>query len=399
MPNHSNIIDPKDSLLSALIDPVYTPMEVFQYWQQMAPVFSYLGPAPLNKEELIWDDHRMIASIKDTKAVVAPEPNTGKVGDSECLDTYFSLPLYMPGISQANEQILAFMVPDISVGNNHIPSTYPGWNPAHPILLSLTRNITYKSPYFILSIDINPGTWGYRHLQYKAIAEVFQCLYEMEGADPVEGEIVKRAGKLSDLLYEWETREVDFHRIREELWAAAYQLVKRFSKGETSILRSLPYESPVDLSVSRPGNYQPDIPVYDPDAFKHEVWIEQLGWDSATKSRAIAYWVSKKSTGEWDHFFEACMRGVKSTWPSLVKVLKQPPVSGKDIERLTTFLADINWPGAYEALTCLQAMGKPALQYVDNAIEKATQQNDEPWLEYLQYVRDILIDDGSEEAN
>ena len=400
MPNRSNVIDPKDSLLSALIDPNYTPMEVFKYWQEIAPVFPYLGAAPLNREELIWDDHRMIAPIKDLKAIVAPEPDTRKTGDSEVLDTYFSLPLYMPGMSQANECILAFMNPDISVEDHHIPSTYPGWKPAHPILLSLTRNIIYASPYFILSIDINPGTWGYRHLQYKAIAEVFQTLYEMEGSDPLEGEIAKRAGKLSERLYEWETKEVDFHRIREELWSAAYQLVKRFSKGETAILRALESPgSPVDLSVSRAGAYQPDVPVYDPNAFKHDVWMEHLGWDSPTKSRAIAYWASNKSTSEWNHFFQACMKGVKSPWPSLVKVLPQPPVSGEDIERLLSFLADINWPGAYEALICLQTMGKTALEYVDKSIEKATLQNDDAWLEYLQYTRSIIIDEGEEEAN
>lgn len=395
MSNRSNTIDLRGSLLSALIDPNYTPMEVLQYWQEIAPVFTYQGPAPLNKDELTWDDHRMIASIKDREAMVVPDPGTGKVGDAEVLDAYCSLPLYLPKMSEANERILAFMIPDISVEDDH-PLTKLKWKPAHPILLSLTRNIVYQSPYFVLGIDINPGTWGYRHLQYKAIADVFHCLHEMDGSDPVEGEIAESAGQLSDWLHEWETKEVDFHRIREELWSAAYRLVKRFSKSDTAILHE-PQSSgaPHDLSVSRPGAYRPDIPVYGRDAFKHQVWMEQMHWDSPTKSRAIAYWAARKSTSQWDHFFQACMRGFKMTWPALVEVLQQPPVTPTDIERLISFLADINWPGAYEAMLSLVSLGKTAVEFVDNAIERAGKQKDDGWLEYLQYVRGILTDEGS----
>jgi len=400
MSDRSNTIDFTGTLLSAMIDPVYTPMEVFRYWREIAPVFSYVGSVPLKREELIWDDHRMIASIKDTKVIVAPDPDTEKSGDAEVLDTYFSLPLYMPEISQADEQILAFMIPDILIEENHIPSTNPGWRPAHSILLSLTRNIVYESPYFILSIHINPGTWGCRHLQYKAITEVFQCLNAMEGSSPVEGEIAQRADELSRRLYEWETKEVDFQRIRQEVWSAAYQLVKKFSKGETAILHtSQSSGAPVDLSVSRAGDYRPDLPVYNPDDFKHEAWMEQLDWGSSTRTRAIAYWASKKTTSEWDHFFNTCMRGFKSTWQALVEILQQPPVSGDDIDRLTSFLADINWPGAYEALICLQDMGKPALEHVENAIKEATQQNDDMWLEYLQYVKSVITDQEPEGEN
>jgi hypothetical protein len=173
-------------------------------------------------------------------------------------------------------------------------------------------------------------------------------------------------------------------------------LVKRFSKSETAILHE-PQSSgaPHDLSVSRPGAYRPDIPVYGRDAFTHHVWMEQMRWDSPTQSRAIAYWAARKSTSQWDHFFQACMRGFKMTWPSLVEVLQQPPVSSEDIERLISFLADINWPGAYEAMECLLSLGKRALEFVDNAIEQANLQKDEAWLEYLQYVRGILIDEGA----
>ena len=83
------------------------------------------------------------------------------------------------------------------------------------------------------------------------------------------------------------------------------------------------------------------------------------------------------------------------TWPALVEVLQQPPVTPTDIERLISFLADINWPGAYEAMLSLVSLGKTAVEFVDNAIERAGKQKDDGWLEYLQYVRGILTDEGS----
>src|SRR5581483_561784 len=110
MSNHSNSINLRGYLISAIIDHTYTPLEVFQYWQQIAPAFPFLGQVLLNREELTWDNERMIAAINNTEAPLALTPEIRMSGNAEILDAYFGIPVYQPGVQETNELMVAFML-------------------------------------------------------------------------------------------------------------------------------------------------------------------------------------------------------------------------------------------------------------------------------------------------
>jgi len=77
----------------------------------------------------------------------------------------------------------------------------------------------------------------------------------------------------------------------------------------------------------------------------------------------------------------------------LVEILQQPPVSPDDMERLLSFMADINWPGAFEAYEFLSNPENGAMQYLDDAIEQATATSNGPWLEMLRRAKSILTEE------
>src|SRR5581483_12045709 len=214
MPNLPNSIGTGGSLMAAIIDPAYTPLNIFQYWLQVAAAFPYLGPDPLNREELTWDHAQLMATRQSTATTHVPQPVIKKSGNAEILEAYFAIPFYKPGVQLADELITAFMLPQLPEADH--PTL--GRRPAAPVKLHVIRNIIQEAPYCWFSVDINPGTWGYRHLQYKAIEEVFQFLGNMDGGTPQEGETARQAAQLSAQLQAWETKEIAFPRIREQLW-------------------------------------------------------------------------------------------------------------------------------------------------------------------------------------
>lgn len=394
---HPNPTIPLDGrLLSAMLDPQYTVSEVFQYWQEIAGAFPFLGNLNIKKEDAAWDQQYLMAVARAPVTATIPPP--GKSGDADILHAHFGIPVYRPGTADTHEWIVSFMTPER--------------HPVFPFRLVLTRNVVYEHPYFILGIETDPGTWGARHLQFKAIETVFKALEGVEDPGLPDGTAREKmephwletweqqaAAAIAARLATWENDEVDFHRIKQELWACANQLVQRFSKGKPPILhKTASNGSPYDLSVSHPGEPFNAIPEYALSAFEQFVWMEQLQWweNSAGRRRTIAYWKARKTTPEWDAFFNGCMGGVKGTWPSLVEVLQQPPVSAADMERLISFLADINWPGAFEAYDFLKHQGAETMKYLDEAMEDAAVQNDSAWLEMIQYTREMLTDENDQ---
>jgi len=378
MAEHSNIIDRNGDLLSALVDPKFTLLEIIQYWQGVAGPFPYLGAAAWDQDERSWDHQHQVAVTKDAGSIVVPGPEVLRSGDFEVLEGHFGLPLYRPGIAGADQWILGFMTPERK--------------PVFPITLHLTRNIGYEKPYSIIRIAIVPGTWGCRHLQFEAVEKVFRSLQSVGG----DGQTAGEAGILADRLRAWETGEVDFGRIRQQLWSAANQLVERFSEGKPAIFHQTQSAgAPHDISVNYSGEHLPDIPAYAAGGFEHAVWIDRMQWweDTPARKRSIAYWATKKTTEEWDRLYEACMEAVKGSWPSLVEILQQPPVSPDDMERLLSFMADINWPGAFEAYEFLSNPENGAMQYLDDAIEQATATSNGPWLEMLRRAKSILTEE------
>ena len=388
-PDH-NTLEIDGTLLSALIDPQYTLTDIFQYWRQIAPAFPYLGTNPLSFDSQTWDEDLMFATIKDHTEPVFNEDSVRKSGDAECLDGYFGLPLFPMDGSDVKQTVSTFMLPDLI--RKEEESLRLTWKPAVPVILSCTRNIIFEKPYFIITININPGTWGCRHLQYQAIEDVFQLLSSMEGAGSEEQAIADEARKRAEILSTWETGRIDFEKTSQLLWFAVMQLVEKFSDGKSSILQRInAINAPIDLTVSRPGPSRPDLPVYKQDVFYNSTWIECLYWNSPALNRAISYWSGKKGSSQWDTFYNTCLRN-KGCWPTVVKILQQPPVSEKDMERIISFLADLNWPGANEAWVYLINLGSAALRFLDEGIQRARKHQDEDWAEHLQSIRDSLTD-------
>lgn len=388
-PDH-NTLEMDGTLLSAFIDPQYTLIDVFQYWRQITPALPYLGTNALSFDSQTWDEHQMIATIKDHTEPGLNEGSIRRSGDAECLDGYFGLPLFPMDGSGAKQTVSTFMLPDLRKEDESLSLT---WTPAVPVVLSCTRNIIYEKPYFIISININPGTWGCRHLQYRAIEDVFHLLNSMEGAGHEERGIADEAGNLAERISAWETGRIDFEKTRQLLWFAVMQLVEKFSAGKLSILQRINATNvPVDLTVSRLGPSRPELPVYKQDVFYNSTWIECLYWDSPVLNRAISYWAGKKGSSQWDTFYNTCLR-YKGCWPTVVKILQQPPVSEMDMERIISFLADLNWPGADEAWAYLISLGPEALKYLDEGIQRARKHQDEDWAEHLQSIRDSLTDE------
>lgn len=390
MQPNQNTLEMDGTLLSAFIDPKYTLTDVFQYWRQIVPTLPYLGTNALSFDSQTWDEDLMIATIKDHREPGFNEESIRKSGDAECLDAYFGLPLLPMDGSDVKQTVSTFMLPNLlRKEEENISLT---WKPAVPILLSCTRNIIFEKPYFIISININAGTWGCRHLQYRAIEDVFNLLNSMEGAGPEEQKIADEANKLAKRISAWEVDRIDFEKIRQLLWFAVLQLVEKFSAGNLSILQRINATNmPVDLTVSRPGPSRPELPEYKQDIFYNSTWIECLYWHSPALNRAISFWVGKKGTSQWDTFYNTCLRH-KGCWPTVVKILQQPPVSEIDMERIISFLADINWPGADEAWMYLISLGPEALRYLDEGIQRARKNQDEDWAEHIQSIRDSLTD-------
>ena len=54
---------------------------------------------------------------------------------------------------------------------------------------------------------------------------------------------------------------------------------------------------------------------------------------------------------------------------------------------LFTWFQDLNWPGGYEILTRLNKIPKEILEdYRQEAVKIATEENDEEWKEFLEYI-------------
>ena len=62
------------------------------------------------------------------------------------------------------------------------------------------------------------------------------------------------------------------------------------------------------------------------------------------------------------------------------------------IQELLGWIADPNWPGAGEAWEHIHKMGKRAIPYIDDAIVKAKECEDDWWEEILKDLKEDLIE-------
>ncbi|WP_312648924.1 DUF5071 domain-containing protein [Aminipila sp.] len=109
--------------------------------------------------------------------------------------------------------------------------------------------------------------------------------------------------------------------------------------------------------------------------------LQKLSWDKDTNIQQKA--VKELIEIDEKDIFKLIQPKDKNHWDNAALVLKQIgyPRNKSAIPGLIEWLQDMNWPGAWTALETLQAIDIPILiPYIENALKKALQEDDEMWL-------------------
>lgn len=109
--------------------------------------------------------------------------------------------------------------------------------------------------------------------------------------------------------------------------------------------------------------------------------LQKLSWDKDTNTQQKA--IQELIQMDEKDILKLIQLKDKKHWNNAALVLKQIGYPGNKlaIPRLIEWLKDMNWPGAWTALETLLVIDNSILlPYIENALEKALQENDEMWL-------------------
>ena len=132
-----------------------------------------------------------------------------------------------------------------------------------------------------------------------------------------------------------------------------------------------------------------------PDDYWYKLaWHECFDWDAPEQlqNRVINYWVNNEDDETFLDVISIGAIGWKGTWPTVVEIMTKRPETPKMIERLCSFTADINWPGAREAWEHLIiVVGMRAIPIIDETIAWAKENGDD-WCEDLDWLKEAILE-------
>ena len=132
-----------------------------------------------------------------------------------------------------------------------------------------------------------------------------------------------------------------------------------------------------------------------PDDYWYKLaWHECFDWDAPEQlqNRVINYWANNEDDETFLDVISIGAIGWKGTWPTVVEIMTKRPETDKIIERLCSFTADINWPGAGEAYEhLLNVVGIRAIPVIEKKMVWAKEHGDD-WWEDLEWLRDDIVE-------
>lgn len=361
-----------------VLDPKHTLQEIVDCWE------SRTG-------DLLFPTEETLTAFSNDSFIQPATPSMQKskpvsismTGNAEILNRPYGLKLHPDFLINQFQQA-------------EFPTDYPPsapnelrWSNVFPFSLDVVRDIVYEKPYASVTFNLSLGTFGARHLEVKALAEVLREDMRAQGPSLRLEAVAAAAEKASQEIKAWETG-IDFSPLVEKIWQAALATATTLGPdGHLSLLSIDDVSAPADLTLGSPSPRLPEIYRPNLQAFIAEAWTSRFDY-CLESERAVRYFGTRKSTELWKQVYRNCMRARKSTWPAVVEILSQDPVSDSDLDAILGFLADINWPGAGEAWTYILSLKKKALPAIDASIARAKACNDDWWLNALETIREMV---------
>ncbi|TFF99359.1 MAG: DUF5071 domain-containing protein, partial [Promethearchaeota archaeon] len=256
-----------------------------------------------------------------------------------------------------------------------------------------------KTKTFYVNLDISQGLWGMRHKWLNAMHSV---LKEQSKSDILaeewreDLELIDNLKEQAEVFSQIEQKELNFQEVRENLWNTARMIQAKFSSDENSTIISPDLGKKTYRAVDMPVYYLKKLPetpiIFSDDAWTAIAWYECFGWYSpdAIKSRTMTYWANHPNEDKFIETITYPKLGWKGTWPAIIETITKRPESPRMIHQLLGWIADPNWPGFDIAWNHIYKLGKRAIPYIDEAIIKAKECDDDWWEGLLREVKDDI---------
>lgn len=304
-------------------------------------------------------------------------------------------------IASKSINIFNFLMPTIGEKGGQLTLEFMDLDPALFVNLVYYESEFSKEPVFYVVLNASQGLWGNRHKWLEGIIEII----ETQLKDDVLAKEWESDKKVIEELKEWsrkikqqETKYLLLEETRQKVWNTARGIREKFSEDENAIYIS-PKISPridrqFDMKVYRKGKLPRDVGNIPEDYWYKLAWHECFDWyaPEVLKNRAISYWSNHGDDEEFLNVISIGAIGWKGTWPTVVDIMTKRPETREMIERICSFTADINWPGAgkaYEHL--LNVVGMRAIPILEENIALAKEQGDE-WWEDLEWLKEDILE-------
>ncbi|MFZ6655607.1 hypothetical protein [Undibacterium sp. TJN19] len=244
------------------------------------------------------------------------------------------------------------------------------------------RNTTWKDPYTSVRLGVAAGALGLHNLHTGALLKVLEQDLTFNGDSPVLAEMHARLAPVHARVFAYELEHAAFFAHRRDVFLSlGMEVLARFSSDKKFLIQEQESASPVDVLTGQATEEENTWLMPDPQALELEAWCDRLGWEGFEYQRAIAYLRHQKQDDQLARkIVSQCISLGKYTWPGLIDVLAEAPISHACQLDIISFLADPNWPGAGEAYDVIQknlALFSDALQ---ESYQHAQASNDESWI-------------------
>jgi len=301
-----------------------------------------------------------------------------------------------------NSDIFNFLLPTIGEEDNKLILDFRTLDPALRVDLVYYEDEFSPEPVFYVSIKASQGLWGNRHKWLRGMLEIIE---EQVNDEDLSKEWEKDIRFIEDLK-EWSEKIKIFEResflledARQKVWDLARGIREKFSESEYATYISPKIspriDRPADLATFRRGKLPEHVGNIPEDYWIKLAWNECFDWNAPEQlqNRVISYWSTHGDDETFQDIISIGSIGWKGSWPAIVETITKRPETPRMIERLCSFTADINWPGAGEAWEHLyNVVGMRAIPIIDEKIAWAKKTKDDWWEETLRYIKSDILE-------